>query len=805
MRRFFAFVVLLACSLPVGLSIAGCGHNPNNYCVKNGHAYGPTTNQVAYVTLGPETVGLSLTWGQTGSLGAPQAYNCNGSSESVGSYTYGSSNLLLADVSPGGQVCAGTWNRNSPGGVPNFTICTPPSGSQLSSFSGCTTGTCGTVQLTAVGGGVTSNPVDVYVHPPITSITIPTQTACVSQNQTLPTSLLAETTVNGPGGMTLCSPTTTACTSPNANIGTIDYTAVTGNVVTIENTTQPSNANPVTGNTSSNPNPNGIATANLPGSTVVFATTSNVTSASGYFSTCPPKNIQLSINGSNSATVTPSSPQTAVAVVTDSAGKPINGLPLSYVSTEPQNLGVSSTGLITNTYPSHATVSAICAPPGCNPAPVNLIGNLGNGMPVTGNNVTVNATGRSSNQIWMASSQSPYFSYVDLTTGLQGSPVRLPYTPNSMVMDETGDTLYFGSYHELMVYGAQNNSLTKEVPGVPGVVLAVAPSNNQVVINDQLRQVIYLYNTTAGTYTSVSGIADHAQYSPDGTTVYISGVDPATGQNTLFVNNASTGWSTYPLNNQPAFSCALEAAGTAAIPAYNPSFDPFCGQAATLTVPNVGTFLTGSSTAIRSFCPNAASATATPTYYPAAGDVGVTTTQLNATADGLHVLGADPSTFSDILLGAASGPATGVPAGACPAFIGPPLTLTTNALTATLPVTASEIDQVVSSPDSSLAFVTYNGNTGTGTGVLPYYQPLDSGALGTLSTLHLSGTAQAPVAGIFSPDGTIFFTSTSGDNLVHIINTTTLTDTQTFDPKLTNGSGVAVPAQFLAVRSRSTT
>jgi hypothetical protein len=37
------------------------------------------------------------------------------------------------------------------------------------------------------------------------------------------------------------------------------------------------------------------------------------------------------------------------------------------------------------------------------------------------------------------------------------------------------------------------------------------------------------------------------------------------------------------------------------------------------------------------------------------------------------------------------------------------------------------------------------------------------------------------------------------------LNTTTLTDTQTINPLLIDGSGVAVPAQFLAVKSRSTT
>ncbi|MGB6608606.1 MAG: hypothetical protein WBD98_07515 [Acidobacteriaceae bacterium] len=804
MRRFLAFVVLLLCSLPAGLSIAGCGHNPNNYCVKNGHAYGITTTQVVYVTLQPETTGVSLAWGQTGNIGAPQAFNCNGGAESVSKYTFASSNLQLADVSPSGAICAGTWNRNSPGGVSNFTICTPPAGSSLSSFSGCTPTTCGVVQITATGAAVTSNPVNIYVHPPITSMTIPNQTACISQTQTLATSLLAETTVTGPGGVTLCSPSTISCTVPNANVGTITYNPVTSSVVTINNTTNPTSTNPVTGApTTTTPNPNGTATANLPGSTVVNASTSEVTSAAGYFSTCPPATIKLNINGSTSATVTPSSPQTVVAQVTDTNGATINGLSLSYGSTEPQNLSVSSTGLITASFPSHATVTAICQPTTCNPAPVNLIGTLGNGMPVTGNIVTVDSPGPSSNQIWMASSQSPYFSEVDLTTGGAAAPVRLPYTPNSMVANQASTSLYFGSYHELMIYSTLANSLSKEVPSVPGVVLAVSPTGSTVVIDDQLRQVIYLYSTTASTYTSIGGVASRAQYSPDGTTVYISGQDPSTGQNTLFVNNNSSGWSSYPLNNQPSYGCPLDAAGSAAVPAYNPSWDPFCGPSLTITVPSVATFLSGTSTAASSFCPNSS---ATPPYYPPAADVGVTTSQLTATPDGNHILGTDGTTFSDIWLFQGSTPSgpPGVPIGACPAYAGAPLTLTTSFAQGTIPVSPSEVDQVASSPDSSVSFITYNA--GTATGLLPYYKPSSTpGALGAIGTVQLSSGALAPIAGVFSPDGAIFFTSTTGDNLVHLVDTTTLTDTQTINPALTNGNGVPVPAQFLAVKSRPTT
>jgi trimeric autotransporter adhesin len=810
MRRFLAFAVLLAFSLPVGLSIAGCGHNPNNYCIKNGHAYGETTSQPVFATMQPEVTGLSLSWGQTGTIGTPTAYNCNGGSATVTHWTYASSNLLMADVSPTGTICAGTWNRNSPGDESNFTICTPPSGSTVSAFKGCVSTACGTVQITASGGGVTTNPVNIYIHPPITSMTIPSQTACVSQTQTLPISLLAETTVTGPGGITLCSPSTTSCVSPNANIGTITYAAVNSSVVNINNTTNPTDVNPVTGSTTSTTNPNGSATANMPGSTIVTASSSDVTSAAGYFSTCPPATISLAVNGATTTTVTPSSPQTLVATVTDTNGANVNGLTLNYASTQPQNLSVNATGVVSSTFPSHASVTAICQPPACNQSPINLVGLLGNGMPVAGNVVTINSPGRVSNQIWMSSSQSQYFSEVDLTTGTTGAPIPLPYLPNSMVMDAGGDTLYFGSYYELMIFSTTGNQLSKEVPAVPGVVLAVNPGNSEVVINDQLRQVIYLYSPAAGTSTSISGIANHASFSPDGTTAYIVGVDPATGQNTLFVNNSNSSWTTYPLTNEGTYACPLDASATNGnpdVPAYNPSYDPFCGPAVTVTVPSVATLFSGTTTAARSYCPNSSSSTLQ--FYPPAGDTPVSTTQLTATADGFHVLGADTSSFSDIWLHQSSSTTSnpGVPVNTCPAYNGAPLTLTTTYNSQTLPVSASEIDQVVASPYANLAFVTYQGSGASG--VLPYYVPgtWSSGSFpfGTVSTLQLSSGAQAPIAGIFSPDGSIFFVSTSGDDLVHLVDTSSFTDTTTINPKLTNPSGAAVPAQFLAVKSRATT
>jgi len=770
MQRYFALIALFLFSLPVGLSISGCATNVGAYC--NGLGYGVKTDAVFTISLNPATTGISLSWGQIGQLSQPTAANCKGASASVAKYTYGSSNLLLADISPTGAVCGGTWNRNSPGGIADFTICTPPAGS---STEQCTSSSCGVAQLTATGAGVTSNPVPVYVHPPITSITISpsAQTACTSQNQAGPL-LTSFTTVLGPNGIAIPNGLNG---QPNY-VGTITYTPVNADIVTINNTT-------TTGT-----GINGTTTANQPGSTVVNASSSLTSSgsAAGYFYTCPPKSIALSINGSDSAVVKPGTPQNITGLITDTNGETLNGIPLDYASTQPQEIAVSSAGQVTSTFPSATAITGICQPSTCNPAPVSQIGVFGTGLPVVGNTLSVTSPGRSSNYVWMASTQSQFFSAVDLTTGTPGSPVKLPYPPNSMVLDQAGNTLYFGSYRELMVYSAVSNTLGKEDTNVPGVVLAVSPDSSTVVINDQLRQVIYLYTNSNGSYTSIGGLATRAAFSPDNKNVYVVGPD------TLYVHNANTGWSTYNISStEPTPACTLN--NNSPLATGSGTFDPFCGPDLAITVPSIGPFITGTQTTARGFCPN--TTVNPPIYYPLAATVGVATDHVAATNDGMHIFGAGLAQgFTDINVA--------IPTGPCPGTnTGIQLTPTFNQLPLS-GISPSEIDQVVASPDSNIAFVTYN--SASATGLLPAYQPSASaGQPGTLTNVQLSGTAQAPISGIFSPDETVFFVGTSGDDLIHFVDPATLKDTQTINPNLTDPNGKPVPVQMLAVKPRATT
>ena len=815
MQRFFTLVALLLFALPVGLSVTGCTTNVGAFC--NNAGYGPRTTDIFAVRLPPaqSATGISLAYGQIGQVGTATATSCKGNTLSTGAATYGSSNLQLVDISPTGAICAGTWNRLSPGGIPDFTICTPPPAP-------------GTVSVTASIGGVTSNPVTIYVHPQISAINIATPTQCYSSLTNGP-NLVGQTSVFGPDGAPI--PAGTAPGVAN-QVGTITYTPNTPSIVTVNNTS-------VNAATNISLGINGTTVANQPGGTVITATIAGTgsqsvgtSSAAGYFYTCPPVSIGLTLPSSTNpgspsstaATITGGNPQTLTSTLLDNRGlaiTPTAGSGPDFTSTQPQQVTVDGTGLVSSNLPGRATITGICQPGtatssttsasssststglSCNPTPLNKLGVFGTGLPIVANPIVVTSPGINSTLLWAASPDSQQFTPFDLSLGTSGTPILLPYPPNSMVLDPTGASLYFGSYRELMIYSATTSSFAAQDTTVPGVVLAVSPSNNQVVIADQLRQVIYLYtpatsttsatgqsSTTNSSVVSTGGLGTHAVYSQDGKNIYV------VGPTTLYVHNIVSGWSQYPLTNANATSsCKLDNTGST----------PFCSPDVAITVPSVAAFVSGNPVTARSFCPDT---TTTPvTYNPLAATVtGNAADHIAAATDGTHIFGANTTQVFDIEPGGGSTTNLVAPVGPCPGVQTPagPLTIdTTLRQLALTNITPTQIDQVLASPDSSRAFITYTASAASG--LLPLYTPSATpDAVGTLQNVQLAAGALAPIAGVFSPDSSSFFVSTTGDNLIHILNTTTLKDGQQLNPQLTNSTGQPVPAQFLVSKPRPT-
>jgi hypothetical protein len=291
-------------------------------------------------------------------------------------------------------------------------------------------------------------------------------------------------------------------------------------------------------------------------------------------------------------------------------------------------------------------------------------------------------------------------------------------------------------------------------------------------------------------------------FSPDSQTVYITLGDynAATGvttpNNQLLVHSQFTGW--YSTTSSQATTDVA------------------------LGVPYVGAFFGGNPTTARSYCPvttisgltSTTSSTTTNVFYPNAGVLAPATNRVATTNDGLHLLGATPTTFTDSLL---STPAIttpppqpahpGLPTNNCPDttpqnFIATPVF--NNALPS---ITATAITGVFPTSDSKTAFVTY---TGTG-GVVPAYTPQPT-AGGTLTTIPLStalGTPIAPVAGVVSADNLTFYAGTSGDNAVHLITKQadgTYKDVTTpIAPKLPDVNGNIVAPNLLVQKPRKST
>ena len=785
MRRLVTLAFLLLFTVPFGISISGCGKKTAVvFC--NGSDAGPIVGQLTNITLQPKIFGISLNVGQFGQVQAPTGTDCKGSSVTpTGGYLYGTTDMNLVDIVPtSGRLCAGSWNRNTGGGIPDYTVCN-------------VTNRTGTAFVTASGNGATSNPIPVFVHPVVTSVVLGSPSTDCAADPASNCSPAATTTTANSVSCTV-NPATGCCTAPpvsaagsfnpnsclsqstsgqlaarvyqgsgltlanniSCQVGHLTYQSQTPGIVTVDE--------------------NGIATAQQPGSTVITSSLSQAGSTAGFFSTCPPQSILLTAPGSTTGpngvptvTVNQNNTLPLTAVVTDTNNHQITGLALTYVSTTPTTLPSGGAGTVNPIFPGSGSITAVCQPPACNPSPLNQIGLFGNGKPITSNNVIINTPGNNSSILYTASTKSLYLVSVDFTTGTIGAPIRLPYMPNSMVISNDGSTIYMGSATELMVLSAGTNALSREDLTLPGPVLAVSPDNTTLVVTDPVRQTVSLATAGGGIQTTYGGVGTHAQFSPDSSTVYIS------AGNQLLVHSTFTGWSS--INVSPAVTDV------------------------TVTVPSEGAFFAGSTTTARSYCPtvNASSASGT-IYYPDAGVAGPATDRVAATNDGLHILGATANgpTLDDLRLSHGNPPAGGLPVGQCPPD-GSALQFTaTPVLTTAIPgITANTITGIDPTSDSTFSFITY---TGTG-GILPLYQPAATGA-GALTSVKLSGTAVAPVAGVFSSDNATFFVGTSGDNLVHLINRSGAgyTDSSTIAPKLPDASGNIVTPDLIVQRPRKT-
>ena len=337
MRRFVTLFVLLLSSVPFGVSISGCnrGNAAPTFC--NGGDSGMTTAQAATITLQPVVYGVSLNYAEIGQLQGPTTTDCKGSSVGIAAYTYGTTDMTIADIQPTtGKLCAGTWNRNSGGGIPDFTYCTP-------------TNKPGVAYVTASADGVTSNPLPVFVHPVVTSIVLGGPSSnCTTDPTTACCPLATAGAVTAPPYLanSCISQGSTAQLVARVYAGTganqTNISCLAGHLqLSAQGETSTTAISPVV-----SIDQNGVATANQPGSVLISANIANAASSAGFFSTCPPASITLTTPGStaNPVLVNQNNPQPIVATAIDTNGVPSPGWRWSMCRPTPTTIPAGCTG-----------------------------------------------------------------------------------------------------------------------------------------------------------------------------------------------------------------------------------------------------------------------------------------------------------------------------------------------------------------------------------------------------------------------------------------------------------------------------
>jgi hypothetical protein len=460
--------------------------------------------------------------------------------------TFLSSNTTVLTIATSGLACAGTWDSLS---VPQ--ICTP--------------GPAGVAQVTAVSHGVSSPPTTVYVHQHIDSIVIsaipdqnPPAKPCYSKGQTFNYQATAFSR-----GLDI-----------TASVGTFTWQSVNSDVTTLDVAT--TNA-PITGLLTGQVR----VTAHTPGITSLSAGTSNVISQPLDFITCPVQSIALEVTGSasNTVNVTTGTAKIVTATVTDTQGNIITGLPLTWSSSNPGSVAVS-TGDVASSQAGGSAIVASCTPPTCNiglnplqpiypESSVNVIvtPTTTTTTSTTTATVYVTSTGVSTfpagNCATTTGCTSLLFTIAAPNNTLSSTGVALPATPNSLVFDRQGAKAYLGTDYSF--FGSRGlMQLTVATPttvalfkSVTGKVLTVSPDGKKVILSGAdpnavpvpgsstpppATQVIVFDTTTnAGTTLPIVG-ATAADFSPDNLKAFI-----AAGTN-LYVWSAQDSLKTIALN-----------------------------------------------------------------------------------------------------------------------------------------------------------------------------------------------------------------------------------------------------------------
>ena len=460
-------------------------------------------------------------------------------------FTFTSSAPNIVTVANNGLACAGTWDS-----LVAPTLCTP--------------GATGTAQVTAIANGVPSQPVTVYVHQHVTSVVIQ---PVPGQPPTLSSSCLSRGAPAGPESTLYEAFAFSGSTDVTASVGPFSWQnsppagqATTSAAITLFSVgvTQPLNQE--------------IVKANMPGSTFISASAGAVNSQPLPVTTCAVQSISISAQNfpanQTSFLIGSGTAITLDAVVTDSAEQTLTGVPLVWNSSNPVSVGVAgisssafgSTASVTSPAAGSAAITASCTPPSCN-------GGIVPSMPIYPTRaltftvqppatttatlspvVFVTSTGCRPIATTCNTQIVPITRSSSTASFTAGTPVPLPFAPNSALFDKTGINEYFGV--DSTAFGTKgamlvtNGSPASVMAGVSGNALAASPDGSTLIFSDTAdspEQILICSNCSAGsrtvtrlllcdpTSTTCSTSSAAAAFSPDSLKAYIVSGNPCPG------------------------------------------------------------------------------------------------------------------------------------------------------------------------------------------------------------------------------------------------------------------------------------
>ena len=194
------------------------------------------------------------------------------------------------------------------------------------------------------------------------------------------------------------------------------------------------------------------------------------------------------------------------ATVVDTQGNTITGVPLTWSSSLPGTVAVSSSGGVTTSQAGGGAVTASCTPPTCNIGLKPLLpiypesavafavapATTTTTTTTTTATVYVSSTGISTSPAGNCSTASGCVSLlipIASPNNTVGAAVGLPATPNSLVFDRQGAKAYLGTDFSffgsrgLMQIGVAVPPTVSEFKSVTGKVLAVSPDGGTLLVS----------------------------------------------------------------------------------------------------------------------------------------------------------------------------------------------------------------------------------------------------------------------------------------------------------------------------------